>query len=384
MTAPKDTTGPEALRKKPAGKALPPKPGSAATQLGPTPAAAKPVSLALQGGGAHGAFTWGVLDYILRDGRLDVRAISATSAGAMNAVVMAEGLLEGGPDAARAQLERFWLAASVDGGFSAREQGLLHPFLSFWGAGHAAGNAFLELMSFAASPYALNPLDLNPLRDFLDKEINFAKIRKDSPIHLFIAATNVFTGQGRIFKSHELTSGHICASACLPEMFQAVEIEDVPYWDGGFAGNPALYPLFDVKETDDILLVQINPFNRHELPKTPGDIRDRKNEITFNASLLGELRAIRFVTRLLLDRKLSRDDYKQVLMHAISLHDEIQGLQAASKLDSSWAFLTSLRDAGARAAQKWLEAHFHAIGKTGTFDIDTLSAAADNSRAKTA
>ena len=384
MTAPNDAPGPEALRQKPAGKALPPKPGSAAMQPGPTPAAVKPVSLALQGGGAHGAFTWGVLDYILRDGRLDVRAISATSAGAMNAVVMAEGLLEGGPEAARAQLERFWLSASVDGGFSSRERGLLHPFLNFWGAGHAAGNAFLELMSFAASPYALNPLDLNPVRDFLDKEINFAKVRENSPIHLFIAATNVFTGQGRIFESHELTSAHICASACLPEMFQAVEIEDVPYWDGGFAGNPALYPLFDVKETDDILLVQINPFNRHELPRSPGDIRNRKNEITFNASLLGELRAIRFVTRLLRDRKLSPDNYKHVLMHAISLHDEIQGLQAASKLDSSWRFLTSLRDAGARAARKWLEAHYDAIGVVETFDIGTLSAAADNGPAKTA
>ena len=350
------------------------------------PAAPKtrPVCLALQGGGAHGAFTWGVLDCFLADGRLDIRAISATSAGAMNAVVLAEGLLDGGPAAARAQLERFWRAASIDGAFSDRERGLLHPFLSFWGAGHRAGNALIEIVSQAASPYTLNPLNLNPLRDFLDKEIRFEAVRARSPIQLFIAATNVFTGRGRIFESHELTSAHICASACLPEMFQAVEIDGIPYWDGGFAGNPALFPLFGVKGTTDILLVQINPFDRRELPREPGDIRNRKNEITFNASLLGELRAINFVTRLLSDGKLPREKYKQVLMHAISLHDEIQGLEAATKLDSSWEFLTSLRDAGARAARTWLEAHFDAIGVVGTFDISTLSAAGNKRNAKKA
>ena len=350
-------------------KSLPPKPGTAATAPGPRPADIRPVSLALQGGGAHGAFTWGVLDYFLEDGRLDIRAISATSAGAMNAAVMAEGLLEGGPAAARAQLERFWRAASVDGKYNGAERGLLHPFLSVWGAGHGFGNAFLDYMALAASPYTLNPMNLNPLRDFLETEINFKKVRENSPIHLFIAATNVFTGEGRIFESHELTAEHICASACLPEMFQAVMIENVPYWDGGFAGNPALYPLFSVKETDDILLVQINPMRRAEVPTSASEIRNRKNEITFNAPLLNELRAIDFVRRLIKQGKLSPDAYKHVLMHEISLHDEIRDLSAASKLDSSWDFLSLLRDAGARAAKKWLEANFTKLGKVSTFDF---------------
>ena len=287
----------------------------------------------------------------------------------MNAVVMAEGLLDGGPSAARAQLERFWRAASIDGKYGSQEQGMLHPFLSVWGAGHSFGNTLLEIMAMAASPYTLNPHNLNPLKDFLDKEIDFAKVRANSPVRLFIAATNVTTGRGKVFESHELTSDHICASACLPEMFQAVMIEGVPYWDGGFAGNPALFPLFDVTETDDILLVQINPLHRDELPKSPAEIRNRKNEITFNANLLGELRAIRFVSRLIREGKLAEDGYKHVLMHMISLYDEIANLSAASKLDSSWGFLTGLRDAGRRAAQKWLATNFDKVGTTATFDI---------------
>ena len=329
----------------------------------------RPVSLALQGGGTHGAFTWGVLDEILRDGRLDIRAISATSAGAMNAVVMAEGLLDGGPDAARKQLEAFWRSMSVDGRFGDGQRGLLHPLLNVWGAGHPFGNAVIDFMTLAASPYALNPLNLNPLRDFLDEFIDFEKLRAKSPIHLFISATDVFTGRPRIFNSPELTADMVVASTCLPEFFQATIIDGVPYWDGGFGGNPALFPLFDVTETDDIMLVQINPFERHAVPKSPAEIRNRKNEITFNAPLLGELRAIRFVSKLIKDGKLSQADYKHVLMHMVSLHDEVKDLNAASKLDSSWGFLTSLRDAGIRGTRKWLEKNLAELGKVSTFDI---------------
>jgi NTE family protein len=232
------------------------------------PRAEKSVSLALQGGGAHGAFTWGVLDAILEDGRLAIEAVTGASAGSMNAVVLAEGWMEGGPVGAREQLRKFWKRVSLDGALSPAQQHLFNRFLGYWSADGSPAHLWLDTWARSLSPYETNPLDINPLRDALEELIDFKRVRSCRETKLFISATNVWTGQVRIFKRAELTAGHVLASACLPTIFQAVEIEGEPYWDGGYLGNPALFPLFYETVTDDILLVQINPIERRATPRT--------------------------------------------------------------------------------------------------------------------
>ena len=245
------------------------------------PRARKTVSLALQGGGAHGAYTWGVLDALLEDGRLAVEAIAGASAGAMNAVVLVEGWLNGGTDGARSHLETFWRRASVDGSLSLVQRRLLSRMLGFW-----SNQAWTNVVAHGLSPYQTNPLNINPLRDAIEALIDFDRVRACTDVEIFISATNVWSGEVEIFKTQELTADHLMASACLPTVFQAVEIDGVPYWDGGYMGNPALFPLIYESVTDDILLVQINPLERRQTPRTAREIHDRLNEITFNGNLL--------------------------------------------------------------------------------------------------
>jgi NTE family protein len=329
------------------------------------PSAQKTVSLALQGGGAHGAFTWGVLDALLEDGRLAVEAITGASAGAMNAVVMVEGWLEGGIDGARAALETFWRRASLDGSLSPAQRALLGLMLGFW------SKAWTDVIAPSFSPYQSNPLNINPLRDAIDALIDFDRVRACRDVEIFISATNVWTGKVAIFKSHELTADHLMASACLPTVFQAVEIDGVPYWDGGYLGNPALFPLFDETMTDDIVLVQINPLERRQTPRTAREIHNRLNEITFNSTLLRELRAVAFVQRLIDEGKFSPDEYKNVHLHRIDASDVLDDHEAASKSNAEWDFFVQLRDAGRRTAQTWLAANYAAIGQHGTLDLHT-------------
>jgi NTE family protein len=327
------------------------------------PRARKSVSLALQGGGAHGAFTWGVLDALLEDGRLAVEAITGASAGAMNAVVMVEGWLGGGIDGARSQLETFWRRASLDGSLSPAQRALLGLMLGFW------SKAWTNVIAPRFSPYRTNPLNINPLRDAIEALIDFDRVRACNDVALFVSATNVWTGKVAIFKTQELTADHLMASACLPTVFQAVEIDGVPYWDGGYVGNPALFPLFDETMTDDILLVQINPLERRQTPRTVSEINNRLNEITFNSTLLRELRAVAFVQRLLEEGKFSPDEYKNVHLHRIDASDELDDHEASSKSKAEWDFFVQLRDAGRRTAQSWLSANYAAIGQRGTFDL---------------
>ncbi|WP_262332215.1 patatin-like phospholipase family protein [Bosea sp. BH3] len=346
-------------------------PGSAAPVLGLAgPKAQKTVSLALQGGGAHGAFTWGVLDAVLEDGRLAIEALTGTSAGAMNAVVLVEGWLEGGADGARAQLEAFWRAVSVDGKYGGSERSLLDTMLGAWGHnGTPPGMIFFEMFSKVASPYDVNPLNINPLRGVIADLIDFEKVRACHAVKLFIAATNVRTGKIALFERDELTADHLMASACLPMVFQAVEIKGEAYWDGGFMGNPALFPLFYQAHCDDILLVQINPLQRRELPTRAREIQDRLNEITFNASLLRELRAIDFVNRLVDSGKLPRAEYKRVLMHRIDGGPPLAELTSSSRMNADWSFLLRLRDMGRAAGKRWLKRNYDAVGKTETIDL---------------
>ena len=330
----------------------------------------KRVGLALQGGGAHGAFTWGVLDAILEDGRLDIEAISGTSAGAMNAVVYAEGYLDGGREGARDALARFWQSVSEEGGLSPVPRKLFDAFFGEFLNGEASPLLWWsDLLTHYASPYEFNPLNLNPLRDHLDKAVDFEKVRACEAIKIFIAATNVHTGKIAVFERHELTADHVMASACLPTLFQAVEIGGVPHWDGGYMGNPALYPMFYSNASDDLILVQVNPIERKATPKTAREIQNRLNEITFNATLLREFRAVDFVSRLIADGKLSKKDYKDVFMHRIDGADALARFSAASKSNTSWDFLTGLRDIGRAAGKAWLKENYDAIGKHATLNL---------------
>ena len=332
----------------------------------------KTINLALQGGGAHGAFTWGVLDRILEDGRLKIDAISGTSAGAMNAVVVADGITRGGRDGARQALHDFWHAVSKSARTSPIQRSPIDVFMGNWSLDYSPGVLWLDLVSRVVSPYDFNPLNLNPLRTLVENQVDFDHVHSCSDLRLFVSATNVHTGRVRVFTNEEITSDAVMASACLPYIFQAVEIDGVPYWDGGYIGNPVLYPFFYDTATADIVLVQVNPIERKETPKTAREILNRMNEITFNASLVKELRAIEFVTRLIDDGKLDAKEYMRVRMHHIDGDAELMEMSATSKLNAEWQFLEHLRDLGRTKADEWLETGFDKIGKEATFDLSEI------------
>lgn len=334
--------------------------------------AIKPVNVALQGGGAHGAFTWGVLDRLLEDGRIEIEAISGTSAGAMNAVVLADGYVEKGADGAREALERFWHAVSQEGTKSPIQRSPFDVFWGNWSLDHNPAFLFFDIMSRLVSPYQFNPLNINPLRELLEAEIDFDRVRHCQSIKLFLSATNVHTGRVKVFGTKEVTADVVLASACLPFLYQAVEIDGVPYWDGGYMGNPVLFPFFYECISPDVLLVQINPIERTETPQTAREILNRVNEITFNGSLLKELRAVEFVTRLIDTGKLDAGEYTRVFLHLIEGGEAMRPLSSSSKLNAEWAFLTHLRDIGRSAAGAWLEKNFDRIGKASSVDLRGL------------
>lgn len=328
----------------------------------------KRISLALQGGGSHGAFTWGVLDAILEDGRLDLEAITGTSAGAMNAVVLAQGMLENGRDGARARLEEFWRSISDESALPSPVRAIVDQFFGAWPLA-SPFRPFLDFVAQNASPYSFNPLNINPLREHLTRVVDFDKVRSCAQLKIFVAATDVETGHIAIFDRPQLTEDHVLASACLPTIFQAVEIDGKSYWDGGYLGNPALFPLFYKTACPDILIVQINPIERKGVPRTAAEIQGRLNEITFNGALLGEMRAIDFVNRLVDSGKLSRDAYMRPFMHRIDGAEPMKAFDSASRLSNQWPFLEQLRDIGRAAAQSWLAAHYDDIGQRATLDL---------------
>lgn len=332
----------------------------------------KTVNLALQGGGSHGAFTWGVLDALLEDGRIEFEAISGTSAGAMNAVVLADGLMDGGRDGARTALETFWKSMSAAARTSPIKRNPFDIFVGNWSLDHSPGYHMMDAMTRMFSPYQWNPLNINPLRDLMVKTIDFDRVRSCDKTKLFISATNVETGRVKVFDSHELTVDMVMASACLPMMYKAVEIDGVPYWDGGYMGNPSLFPFHTQTDCTDLVVVQINPISRPGAPVTSQEIMNRINEISFNSSLLKELRAIDFVSRLVKDGKLSPNEYKDYRIHIIENEEVLKPLGASSKLNAEWAFLTHLRDVGRDTAKNWLDTHFTALGKWATVDVSAL------------
>jgi len=335
-------------------------------------AARKPllVDLALQGGGAHGAFTWGVLDRLLEEPWMVVEAISGTSAGAMNAALFAHGMATGGPEAARKALEDFWRRNSEAARMSPLQRGPIDVMMGNWTLDNSPGFLALEMMSRMVSPYTFGGGGPNPLRDILVETIDFAALAR-GPVKLFITATNVRTGRGRVFKQHEVTADVLLASACLPTMFQAVEIDGEHYWDGGFSGNPTLTPLIDECVSDDTFLVQINPVERPGPPRSPRDIQSRLNEVSFNAVMLKELRMMALLRRIAATGDGEAEHWRNMRIHRIA-SDMMVTLGHSSKLNAEWGFLTMLRDEGRRCADAFAREHGRWIGVKSTYDIDAL------------
>lgn len=334
----------------------------------------KRINLALQGGGAHGAFTWGVLDRLLEDERLEIAAISGTSAGALNGAALKAGWLADGRRGARENLD--WLWAHMGAIDDLR--------LPSWMTGHMPGIGYfsdaLELspaytwadaMSRVVSPYAYGSFYLNPLRRVVD-QFAYERVCDLCAPQFFVGATNVHTGKIRIFQGDEISSDSLLASACLPTLFQAIEIDGAHYWDGGYSGNPALFPFFDKDLPDDVVVININPLVRDEVPKTPQDLQNRVNEISFNASLLRELRAIRFVQELLDNGTLAKGAMKRVLVHMIADDDLMRELSVATKLVPTALTLDRLKRAGRAAAERFLEAHFDDIGARDSVDLAAM------------
>jgi NTE family protein len=328
------------------------------------------VDLALQGGGAHGAFTWGVLDRLLEEPSLHIEGISGTSAGAMNAAVLAQGLSSGGVEGAKIALERFWRRVSDAALMSPFQRSPLDILLNRWSLDNSPMFLAMDLMARIFSPYDLNPHGANPLRDILARSIDFKHLT-EAPVKLFVTATNVHSGQGRVFRNAELTPEVLLASACLPTLFQAVEIDGEPYWDGGYAGNPTITPLVRECRSHDTVLVQINPVERPGTPRSARDILDRLNEVSFNAVLLKELRMIALVRKMAQPEDGEGANWARMRIHRIA-SDVMVNLGYSSKLNAEWDFLIMLRDEGRQAADAFLAAHSDDIGNASTLDLDAL------------
>ncbi len=328
------------------------------------------VDLALQGGGAHGAYTWGVLDRLLEVPWLRFDGISGTSAGAMNAAVMADGYAVGGPEGARAALAKFWKRVSDAALFSPLRRGPLEILTGLWTLDYSPVFLALDLTARVVSPYDLNLGGSNPLRAILEESIDFPRLAS-SPIRLFVTATNVRTGRGRVFRNAELSIDALLASACLPTMFQAVEIDGEAYWDGGYSGNPTITPLVRDCVSEDTILIQINPINRPMMPRTAREIHNRLNEVSFNSPLLKELRMIALLRRVADPGRGEGAVWAKMRIHRIA-SEEMAQLSSSSKLLAEWEFFCKLRDKGRRAAEAFLEAHGADLGVRSSFDLDAL------------
>lgn len=336
----------------------------------PRPDEKKKLKLALQGGGSHGAYAWGVIDALLEDGRLEVEAVVGTSAGAMNATVTAAGLVAGGVERARAALAQFWRAASDLGKLSPMRPTAFDKQMSRGNMDYSPLWSMYDAMSRMFSPYEMNPQNMNPLLDLLKEVVDFDALRGDQhPIKLFVTATNVLSGRLRVFDKAEITPEAVMASACLPLLFQAVQIDNEYYWDGGYSGNPPIYPLIYAGGTSDILIVQISPVNIPDVPRTTRAIIDRINTLSFNSSLMREMRAIQFVTELVESGELDADKYPRVNIHTIDAEAELAQFSVSSQLNSDWDFLQYLFDLGRRKAKRFLSVHFDQIGNSSTTHI---------------
>jgi NTE family protein len=338
----------------------------------------KTINLALQGGGALGAYTWGVLDRILEDDRLEIEAVSGASAGAMNAVVMAEGLVEGGEPGAREALRKFWTGIAKAGQYSPFRASPLKALMRQTLGDEVGGQmsdmmmapmkAWMAAWGQFASPYQ-SALSTNPLKEVLEELVDFDRVRACNQVQLYVSATNVETGRVRVFTNQEMTADCVMASACLPTLFRSVKINEDFYWDGGFMGNPPLFPLFTSQRTRDILIVQLNPIERPGEPRAPDQISRRMNEINFNSTLMRELQAIDFVSRLVKEDRLDQSRYREMLIHFVSDDTALVALDPGSKLDTDMIFFEKLFEIGRMACDQFLDNHFDDIGARSTVDL---------------
>lgn len=325
----------------------------------------KSISLALQGGGAHGAYTWGVIDQLLLDGRIGIEAISSSSGGAMIAAVLAQGMLDGGNDSAREGLERFWRKVSIASNLMPLRMSVVDKFLGHVGIDLSPSSMALDYITKIFSPSQFNLFDINPLRGIMEELVDFDKLAKKSPIDLFINATHARTGKSKIFNTKEVSLDAVMASCCLPFVFKTVEVDGEPYWDGSFSGCPPLKPLADRDGTSDILLVQVHPSYVEEVPTAAADILDRATEIGFHAVLLQEIKLIE------LQNKTAK---RPVYLHRIEAQEALAELGRASKLNADWDFLVHLHDLGVQAATDWLKTNFDKIGKGSSLDLSAMAA----------
>ena len=333
----------------------------------------KTVNLALQGGGAHGAFTWGVLDRLLEDERIVLDGVSATSAGAMNGAALIYGMADGGRDGARELLRRFWQRISESARYTIFQP---TPFDRMFGKhdlDHSPAYQAFDFMTRLLSPYQLNPTDTNPLRDLLVELIDFERLRHVTTVKLYVCATNARTGKIRVFQPEEICADVLLASSCLPALFRAVEIDGEAYWDGGYMGNPAMFPLLYGCKASDIVLVEINPIRIDEVPTTARAIMDRVNDISFNATMMREMRTIAFVTQLLDQHRLiGKTRYRRIDFHMIEAEQQMGRFGVSSKFNLDWGFLTQLFDLGRRTADSWLQRNYDRLGHESTVDMQKL------------
>jgi NTE family protein len=327
----------------------------------------KAINLALQGGGSHGAFTWGVLDRLLDDERLTFDGVTATSAGGVNAVLLADGLAVGGRQGAKDLMQTFWKKMSDTTMNSIIAPSMFDRMNPNFGLEHSPGYVMVDVISRFMSPYQLNPMDINPMRDLLNEVVNFERVRQQKVLKLFLSATNVRTGKVAVFPNKEITAEHVLASACLPFMMRSPMIDGEAYWDGGFMGNPAIFPVIYGCESCDVLLVHLTPTERAELPTNSRAILNRMQEISFNSSLMREMRAIAFVTQMIDDGKLTGG--KRMFIHLIEAEDIIKELSGSSKMNADWKFLMHLFEIGRERADKWLAANYDKIGAETTVDL---------------
>jgi NTE family protein len=329
----------------------------------------KHVNLALQGGGSHGAYTWGVLERLMGDRRLHIAGLSGTSAGAMNAVVMADGFIKGRREGAIRSIRAFWERISETGFFNAKTEAIWKGFGSTANLDSTPFYHLLDMCSRMFSPYEMNPMDINPLLEIVEEMIDFEELRKHTELKLFVTATNVRTGKPRVFTTHEMTAKALMASSCLPLVFKAVEIDGEHYWDGGYIGNPSIYPLVHECDSEDVIIIQINPLRRSEVPHTARDILNRLNELSFNTSIVREMRGFATVTQLIESGQLTNHHYAQVNFHMIEAQDDLAHLNASSKFNTDIAFLEDLHQRGWNAADRWLEQNFDMLGVKSTLDV---------------
>jgi NTE family protein len=329
----------------------------------------KSINLALQGGGSHGAFTWGVLDRFLEEDQLTIDGISATSAGSINAVVLASGLAVGGRAEAKRTLKHFWQRLSAMAASSILQPSIVDKMMGNFGLDYSAGYLLTKMLCQLLSPYQFNPFNFNPLKDLLEETVDFRRIRQQTAVKLFLCATNVQSCKVEIFCGRELTADHVLASSCLPFLMHAVEIAGERYWDGGFIANPALFPLIYECEARDIILVHVTPSQRPGFPVTANSILSRMQEVSLNSSLMREMRAVAYVNKWIDQGKMTGG--KQILVHAINAEDVISGLPHSSKLNGDWDFLMYLHDIGRRRTADWLASNFDRLGVDSSIDLQT-------------